>query len=282
MGGVFLNMEFIGPLSSSQQALCPAFVDCTGPVSNNILLIDIVTVIALSIVALQSTQKVFEDRRVYKKEAKNGIWKISYFLGNLTSHIPSTIIIPFIFISLWYLFIAPTANFGTYFGVFLLIYFCWSGFGYLISIVLSSEHSLFFGSLFILFYSVISGYDPVFSQFFQNWYTVPFVALSPNRYALELLYLIELAIYRDVYLIDVSTALSKYGFNFANLWVDIVMLIIFGIFFRIVAFLLLLLQDPKIKNTLKYLIRISWKKVKQRVKINKKKEEVLLQLSKIL
>jgi ABC-type multidrug transport system ATPase subunit len=263
IGGLFLNMAFVGPLDPSLQSQCPDFMvgPCSAPRANNIPIISLASLIGFSIVSMLTCDKVFgHDKKEYKKEVRSGINKLAYFLGKLTSHIPSNLIISLLYITILFFFIAPRANFGFYFLIFLLINFVWTGFGYIVTISMSKEHSLFFGGLFILLSTVLSGFSPTLTVLetglvgnTTTYLTAPLVSLSPMRYSLELMYATELSFYESEK-VNTATAYATYGFRNTTIWLDVLMLVFFGFFFRIIAFIILYFQDPKFQAYLIYIL----------------------------
>jgi len=261
-------MQFIGPIPPDLQTQCPIFISslCALPISDNVADVSLVTIVAIAIIAIQSSEKVFgQDKPIFYKEVATGINKLSYFLGKLTSHIPSTIVLPFVFLSVWYTFVSPRQNFGVYLLIFFLIFFCWVGFGYFITIFLDREHSLFFGTIFILLCAVLSGANPVLQLYKNNPYTLPIISLSPNRWALELMYLSEISVYKNSGT-NVYTGVGKYGFNFYQIWLDVFMLVLLGIFYRFLGFIIIYLRDPRVLTWLKYFTRTFWRKTNRKVK----------------
>jgi len=286
IGALFLNMEFIFPIAPNLQLLCPYFMTttCSLPRSNSIPIIQLASIIGFSIVSLFSCDKIFGNDKVQlKKEVRSGINKLSYYLGKLTAHLPFTFLFSLIYISVLYIYIAPRANFGLYFLIYLLINYCWTGFGYFFTLIFSKEHGLFIGSVYVLFSSILSGYNPFLSILESGWYYVTFivVSLSPMRYALELLYVTELSFYYPGFPTE-PTALIQYGFRSYTVALDVVMLLFFGFFFRLIAFITLYFQDPKFQSLLVYILRFGWRKLKDCWKKSKKKKKLSLEESILL
>jgi hypothetical protein len=266
IGGLFLNMEFISAISPNLQLQCPTFMttQCALPRSNTIPVIQLASLIGFSIVCLFSCDKIFgNDQKPFKREVRNGINKLSYFLGKLTAHIPLTFFITLVYISVIYIYIAPRSNFGLYLLIYLLINWVWIGFGYLVTLIFAKEHSLFIGSIVILFSSILSGYNPFLKTLESGYYYITFiiVSLSPMRYALELLYVTELWFYYPTFNPE-PTALLQYGFRSYTIWLDVLMLIFFGLFFRVLAFITLYLKDPKFQAFAVYILSKFYLKIK--------------------
>lgn len=275
IGGLFFNMEWIEPLSSTLQSQCPLFIDCSLPVVDNISLISIISILGLAVVAIQSSEKIFGvDKEIYERHVERGGNKLAYFLAKLTSHFPSTIILPSIYMVIWYLFATPRQNFFVWYGIFILIYYCFSGFGYMMTTLLPREHGVFFAFGFSLLSGIISGFEPSLAVLNNSWITQAIVVFSPARWALELMYVSEVSFYRNRGA-NVLTGLAKRGFdsNFLKVaLLNVFMLILYGTLFRIFTFLILYFSDPKISTWFKYLYRSIWRKTKKLKKTTKKKK----------
>jgi hypothetical protein len=275
-------MEFIGPIAGSLIPLCPEFIQdiCQLPRKDGIDLILAITCLAISLSALFSSQKVFGyDIPIYKKEAKEGINKLSYFFAKLTAHVPAQMFLTFLFSVIWFSFIVPRANYISYFGLFLLIEWVFSGFGILMSLLFNKDRSIFLGLCFILFNFSLSGYLPTLAQLEKYWFSAILANAFPMRWCFEPLYILEIDIYREDG-VDVSSALKYHGFkrlNEGQIYLDIVIMFLFGILYRILSFLILVYIDPTIRSRVKILTRGTLRKVfkmlKNCCKKKKKKDQ---------
>jgi ABC-type multidrug transport system ATPase subunit len=291
IGGLFFNMEFIQPLAPALQARCPLFLNCTLPISDNIALISLISILGIAVVAIQASEKIYGvDKAMYQRHVETGGSKLAYFLAKQTSHLPTTIVLPFIYTVIWYLFVTPRQNFGVWLGIFLLMFWMWTGFGYLMTIALPREHGVFFAFAVALLSGTLAGWAPTLAVLtnsanaYYTWSTTALVILSPPRWALELMYVSEISFYRGRGE-NVTTALSKFGFdsNFLKVaLLNVFMLILFGVLFRIIAFIVLYFQDPAISTWFKYLYRSVWRKTKKSVGKGKKKKKTGLTLQESL
>jgi len=279
-------MDFVGPLTGGLIDLCPVFIQsiCQAPRKDTLDIVLIVSTVAVAIIALFSSQKIFGagNFAIFKKETKEGISKLSFFFGKLTAHIPTQLFLTFLFTTIWYAFIVARAGFLKFFGLFLLIEWVWSGFGLFISFCFSKTRSYFFGLSFILLCSTVSGYIPTLAQLQSNWLSAILTNISPMRWCFEPLYLTEIAIYNNDN-VDISSALAIHGFDVwkgYQLYLDICIMILWGIFFRILALIMLFYIDPTIRSRFKIYTRGALKKflryVRQRTlgKKKSKKEKV--------
>ena len=276
IGSLYTNMEFVGPISESLQKLCPPFANCQLPVSDQIPTIGLITISAISFLSIQGSEKLFVfDKHLYKREVQTGISRIAYYLGKLTAHLPNNFLIPALFLGIWEIFVAPRQIIFSYYGIYLLVNWCWSGFGYLNTLLWKRSSGLFYASIVVIWSSILSGFIPSLNILNKIFFTQILSYLSPNRYALELLYISELDTYKKEG-INIQTALDSYGYSFDYIWINVLALIAFGILFRFLGFIVLFYNDPRVNTTIKFLYRGVYRKC---CKKKKKKRELTLQES---
>eukprot|EP01080_Neovahlkampfia_damariscottae_P007487 gene7487-11811_t len=276
IGSLYTNMEFVGPISTTLQKLCPSFANCELPVSDQIPTIGIVTISAIAFLSIQGSEKLFVfDKHLYKREVQSGISRIAYYMGKLTAHLPNNILIPALFLGIWEIFVAPRQLVFAYYGIYLLVNWCWSGFGYLNTLLFKRSSGLFYASMVVIWSSILSGFIPSLHVLNKIFFTQILSYLSPNRFALELFYISELETYKREG-INVQTALNSYGYSFDFFWINILALLAFGLLFRILGFFVLFYLDPKVQTTIKFLYRGVYRKCCGK---KKKKKELTLEES---
>jgi len=267
IGGLYFNLEFIGPMAPTLQVLCPPFIaeQCSLPRSDRVAIMDLLSVCGLAIPAMQSVLKTFgSDKHLFRRDADNGCNKLSYFLGKITADLPGFILFPMLFLSFWYVLIAPLANFAAYYGLFLLNFWIWTSFGYLISVIVQRTHAELVGVMAIIISGLLGGVNPTIAFMSQQWYTLALVSLSPVRWVTEALYLIEIRVY-EITNVDIRSALRYYGYSDDDLWKCIVIAFCFGLIFRILAFLVLYFKDPQTKARFLTKTRVYWRKSKKKL-----------------
>jgi ABC-type multidrug transport system ATPase subunit len=267
LGGLYYNMEFLAPMSKTLQEQCPAFIkdQCTLPRMDGVAPMSLLTIAGLGIVAMQGSLKTFgQEKKLYKREAQNGINKLSYFLGKLTADLPGLFVFPLIFLSIWYVLVSPRANLLVFYGIFLLNYLVWRSYGYLLSLTFQRLHCELLGVMTILVGSLLAGLSPTWAVMRQKWYTLFFSGLSPVRWAFELLYVVELKKYkRDG--VDVDSALNYYGFSYKRIWLNILLLFIYIGVFLVSAFIIMVIKDPGAQSRVFVALRIRWRKTKRTI-----------------
>jgi ABC-type multidrug transport system ATPase subunit len=267
IGGLYFNLEFIGPMATSLQALCPPFIaaQCALPISDKVGIMDLLTACGLAIPAMQSVLKTFgADKHLYRRDADNGMNKLSYFMGKITADLPGFLLFPMLFLSFWYVLIAPLGNFGAYYGIFLLNFWIWTSIGYLISVLVQRTHAELVGVMSIIIAGLLGGINPTIAFMSQQWYTLALVSLSPIRWVTELMYLLEIHVYETTN-VNTSTALAYYGYSYDDLWKCIVIAFFFGLGFRILAFLVLYFKDPQTQARFLTKTRVYWRRSKKKL-----------------
>jgi hypothetical protein len=220
------------------------------------------TSFGLACLSMFASFKIFgQDKDIYRKEVQNGINKGSFFLGKIAANLPLNFILPFVFIGIWFAFIVPRANFGAYYGLFVLIQCTWSAYGCLISIAMKRDHAGFYALLGLILSALLAGFSPTLTTFLSSgaWYAVFLMFLSPMTYAFQSLYLLEIETYRADN-VDVSTALNNFGIQFDFFYWIIVIQAIFCIIFYLAAFLVLYFKDPRSIEAVKVLFKGCYRK----------------------
>ncbi|KAG2392771.1 hypothetical protein C9374_011496 [Naegleria lovaniensis] len=268
IGAFYFNMDFQGPMSDTLQKLCPTFISnqCSLPRVDRIAPMSIITVSAIAIAAMQSSLKCFgADKDLYRREAENGINKMSYFLGKLTGEIPSLLIYPLVFVTFWYILVNPEAEFYTYYGLFLLYEIVFSTLGYFISVFVQRTHAEFVGVIYILLSALLGGVQPTVRLMTKEWYSLILICLSPVRWGVELMYTVEIRKYQESNQ-SVQTALDNFGFSYRAYFLSPVILICISIIFLVLCFIGLLFRDPQAVERMKTLTRVYIRKGKRRLK----------------
>ncbi|KAL9645155.1 hypothetical protein ABK040_002358 [Willaertia magna] len=268
IGAFYFNMQFEGPMSKTLQNQCPPFLreQCSLPKIDKIGPMSLLTIAGLAIAAMQSALKCFgQDKELYRREVQNGINKTSYFFGKLTAQIPSLVIYPLLFTCFWFVLVNPKAGFGVYYGLFILIELVFNCLGYAISVFIQRTHGEFVGVMFILFSSCLAGIQPTVVTMSKEWYSLVLVCISPIRWAVELMYCIELKTYDDGTQ-NVNAALDSYGYSYTSYYISPSVLVSYAIIFLMLAFIGLVFRDPNSIEWFKTNIRLLIRKLKRKLR----------------
>ncbi|KAL9648719.1 hypothetical protein ABK040_003657 [Willaertia magna] len=277
IGAFYFNMDFQGPISSKLQEQCPIFVKglCALPRVDKIGPMSLLTISGLAIASMQSALKCFgSDKELYRREAQNGINKLSYFFGKLTGQLPSLIIYPLIYCTFWFGIVNPRAEFYVYYGLFMFVEFVFSCLGYAISVWIQRAHNEFVGVLYILLSALLGGIQPTVRVLSKEWYSLVLSCLSPIRWFVELMYTIEVRKYQESNQ-SVDSALEHYGFTYRTYYIAPVILFCIGLVFIVLAYIGLILRDPYSIDLVKTVVRLYWRRAKKKIKkLQEKKQEV--------
>ncbi|EFC35806.1 predicted protein [Naegleria gruberi] len=190
---------------------------------------------------------------------------MSYFLGKLTGEIPSLLIYPLVFVTFWYILVNPEAEFYTYYGLFLLFEIVFSSLGYFISVFVQRTHAEFVGVMYIILCALLGGVQPTVRTMSKEWYTLVLVCSSPVRWAVELMYTVEIRKYQESNQ-NVATALENYGFSYKAYYISPIILIAITIIFLVLSFVGLVMRDPQAVERIKTLTRVYIRKGKRKLK----------------
>lgn len=140
-----------------------------------------------------------------------------------------------------------------YYWVLLIFSFVAYGLGYLLSMLFQPTLAYIAGVVVVLSSSQFVGPLRVLlnSQFYPIR-ALPFVSII--RWSTELIYLVEIKEYDRLNLYKIDRALNFYYYSFDNVWKNAVILVSFGIGFRILAFVIMHQSKPnsitnKVVNT---------------------------------
>jgi len=245
LGIVFNNSYYIGPPQASVCGSMPIPVlvqRCLLPINDPIGTIASLCCLSLSLTAVASSLRVFgAERVVFWRESSAGVNTLAYFLGKDIAQLPSMLLSPLLFLTLFYSIVAPRSPFLSLYIVLLLIQFTAVSLGYLVSIVVHPGVAQLSGVVAVLVCMMFSGARPTLGELKAMPFPLPYMPYgSYLRWAQEAFYITEVKRYASVY--DVDTGLSILSYSADNYLLDMMMVLSLGVFFRIVAFVALQLM----------------------------------------
>jgi len=114
--------------------------------------------------------------------------------------------------------------------------------GYIVSITVKPNLAQLAGVVTIIINLMLSGIRPTLADVQKMAFPM---SILPNfsllRWATEAVYTTEIDTYVGIY--DISQGIEYFGYNLNNFKLDMAMLVVLGLVFRLIAFLLLLLLD---------------------------------------
>lgn len=246
LGLVFSDKEYKGPLPPHIIQLCPKDLQplCGAPLDDNLLYLVVLLTCSTGLTGVMSSLKNFGGEKVvFSRESTSGMQSFPYFLAKNIAQLPNILLGPCIYMCLFYTLASPKGYFYEYYFVILHLYFAAYGFGYLLSIIFDENVAKLAGVVCILLFQMLSGGGPTLPEFekmsppmrYGPWF-------SFSRWGMEMLYIIEITKYEKIY--NINPSLKTWGYKPQNFWMNYGILIGYGIFFRILAYLALLSFQP--------------------------------------
>jgi ABC-type multidrug transport system ATPase subunit len=263
IAALFLGLVYYGdPLFQPPQPReaftgCPAQV-ATGCqlavsiVNDQILGRGIMSLIAIGLTGSASFLRVFgNDRHVYWREA-SGLPQpshtLAFFLSNDLARIPTLLLAPALYSIVFVTLTSPRAPLSEYFLISFAAYFTSTGLGYLVSILTPPSLAQLVGVVTVFSFAQFAGGAPTLPQLYTKvpplcW--LPWV--SYVRYALEAQYTAEADQWKDLVTIQgvnmEQHVQDTFGFTLGAWPKDILIVLAFGLAFRILAAVTLWLKD---------------------------------------
>lgn len=197
----------------------------------------IYTIIAVSLLCKIAALRSFSlERLQYWRERESGMSSLAYFLARDTIDHFSTVLKPIIYLSMFYYFNNPRSLIGDNYVILLALVYCVTGIGYTFAICFNPGSA-----------QLCSALIPVVLTLLSTQSTTPtfLKILSYPKWALEGFIIVNAKRYPGVWLITRCGLLFKSGFNINNYMLCILVLFMYGLFFRIVAFLAMILLKKR-------------------------------------
>ncbi|KAG2389631.1 hypothetical protein C9374_014191 [Naegleria lovaniensis] len=269
IGVIFYDTRYIGPPLTEIIEQCPEAMryKCALPVDDPIITMGAILSMGLALCGVMSSLSNFGDEIVvFIREYESNISPLMYFLAKNLMQIPIIFLTPGIFISIFYIISNPQGDVWQYYLVLFNVNFVSYGIGYLLSTLFPSSFSKVAGVVFVVINNLIAGMRPTIPQMNDMFFPMPYIySLSYLRYATEALYLFEVKKYTSVY--SVESGMELLGYQFSDQTKCVWILPLFGIFYRILAYLSLVLLPPGVyvKKLWRGLFNYKqhWKKMKE-------------------
>ena len=200
--------------------------------------------LAIGFSATQQSLKLFGcERAVFKRESNTGLNRFAYFLGKQISSIPDILLLPFIFLSMFYSAANPRGDFYLYYATLLSSQFALSGLGNFISVVMDPTQAQITAVVAVLILNSIGGFSPLKSDLGQASFVCN---LSYGFWLMESLFLIEVDHYPDIFLQTKNDIASNLAYNLSrSVFVDIAVVFGMGVLARVFNFIALRLINHK-------------------------------------
>ncbi|XP_074286785.1 ABC transporter G family member 24-like isoform X2 [Silene latifolia] len=198
------------------------------------------TIIAISLLCQIAALRTFSlDKLQYLRESASGISSLAHFLAKDTLDHFNTLIKPVVYLSMFYFFTNPRSTFLDNYIVLISLVYCVTGMGYAFATFLNPGPAQLFSVLIPVCLTLIS------TQSLSNSGLQVVADLCYSKWALEALVIANARRYYGVWLINRCGALAKLGYSVHYWRYCIIVLIIYGVVSRVVAFIGLLVIRRK-------------------------------------
>jgi len=199
--------------------------------------------LSLALAGATFSLRVFGNEKVvFWRESSVGSNTFAYFLGKDLAHLPNNLLLPLLFLGGFYTLVTPRGDFGTYYGLLLLVWLNGTSMGYLLSVIMKPSMAQIAVVILIFMLMLFSGIQPTLPE--MESYAPPLNLLpylSFLRYANEIFYLNEIKRWSAFY--NIQTGLTAYGYDFDMWSVDWFTLFVIGLFTRILSAVLMHVLD---------------------------------------
>lgn len=157
--------------------------------------------LVVGLTSMLSALRVFGmNRVVFWRESASGINRFSYFMAEMTAHIPYLILAPVLFLSIFYSLASPQAPMRTYYLAVFGAVVTASGMGYIVSILVEPRNAQMTAVVVCLICGMLAGSNPTLPKLQETAVGPALYSLSFARYMLEILFLAESQRYPDIML----------------------------------------------------------------------------------
>ncbi|KAI0547982.1 hypothetical protein F4679DRAFT_335093 [Xylaria curta] len=198
----------------------------------------LLTVIAIGLISGAPGVKVFsEEMLLYRREAEAGHSRIAYFIAKNLSVFPRMVFACLHFSTLILVLSTPIIPWGIAFATNFLHFYCIYGLSSIMSMIVRREDAPLFATMISLVVGILSGAAPPLSKV-KEWHLEWLWRLSPATWLAEIYFGQIIEPLRYLYDVDLASAIA--GFSLNRLWTNILVLLLIGTIYRIVAFIGLL------------------------------------------
>ncbi|KAL9655604.1 hypothetical protein ABK040_002268 [Willaertia magna] len=246
LGLIYYNKEYVGPLPKSVSDMCPAQLRalCGQPLDDPIVATSGMIVLAMALTGAMSSLRAFgKESLIFYRESQSGLSTFCYFWAKDLSLVVVNAFAPVVFLSIYYTTVSPRAMVYEYYYVLFLVYWASYGLGYFLSILVPPNISQLTAVVIVFIFNIFSGGTvplPTIKSMFFPINILPYA--SYLLYSHENAYLIEIIRYKGLY--DVSVSMDGLGYKFSDFNQSWYMVIVFGLIFRILAFIALVCVKP--------------------------------------
>ncbi|CAL9050185.1 unnamed protein product [Musa banksii] len=186
------------------------------------------TVIAVSLLCKIGALRSFSLERLhYWRERASGMSSLAYFLSRDTIDHFTTIIKPIVYLSMFYFFNNPRSSILDNYIILVALVYCVTGIGYAFAIFFQPGSAQLWSVLLPVVLTLLATQQKT-SKFLAN--------LCYTKWALEAFVIANAERYSGVWLVTRCGSLIKNGYNIGDWGLCIIVLAVYGIVFRCIAF----------------------------------------------
>ena len=191
--------------------------------------------LAIGLTASAPGVKIFgEEKLVYWREAAAGHNRFAYYIGKVFSTIPRMILANFHFTTMFILLSTPRITYISSFAANLTYFYCIYGLASCISMVTRREDGPLLAVMSSLIVGVLNGMSPTLKKV-RAWHIIWIWRASPGTWLAEAYFTENLTPLG--YLYQIETARQAVGYLLGDYTRDLLMLLMLGTAYRVVAFL---------------------------------------------
>ncbi|KAJ4747211.1 ABC transporter family protein [Rhynchospora pubera] len=197
----------------------------------------IYTIIAISLLCKIAALRSFsQDQLQFWRERASGMSSLAYFLSKDTIDHFNTIVKPVAYLSMFYFFNNPRSSFLDNFTVMVALVYCVTGVGYSFAICFKPGSAQLWAALLPIVLTLLSTQSGT-PRFLAN--------LCYPKWALEAFVIANARRYSGVWLITRCAVLYRSQYDIKNWGLCIAILFLYGLLFRIIAFVCLVLLQKR-------------------------------------
>ncbi|KAJ3679883.1 hypothetical protein LUZ60_016161 [Juncus effusus] len=197
----------------------------------------IYTIIAISLLCkIASLRSFSQDQLQYWRERQSGMSSLAYFLSKDTVDHFNTVVKPVVYLSMFYFFNNPRSTFADNYIVMIALVYCVTGVGYMFAICFQPGSAQLWSALLPVVLTLLSTQQTT-PKFLAN--------LCYPKWALEAFVIANAKKYSGVWLITRCAILQKQKYDINHWGLCLGVLFGYGLFFRIIAFVFLVLLKKK-------------------------------------
>lgn len=198
------------------------------------------TIIAISLLCQIAALRSFSlDKLQYLRESASGISSLAHFLAKDSIDHFNTLIKPAVYLSMFYFLTNPRSTFIDHYIVLVCLVYCVTGIGYVFAIFFQPGSAQLFSVLFPVCFTLIA------TKAVENDGLKIIAQLTYPKWALEALVIANAKRYYGVWLINRCGVLKTMGYDLHAWKTCILVLIMFGVASRVIAFIGLLIIRKK-------------------------------------